>query len=88
MSASLVLVCQQVCPPCSSALSFEAYAALIGKLFDLGFFRPCFLFGAVTLTASQLGLSFANSFATLFIAQGKSLPVLQEWARYLPNTNP
>ncbi|KAI5450482.1 hypothetical protein NCC49_003103 [Naganishia albida] len=41
-----------------------------GKLFDLGFFRPCFLFGAVTLTASQLGLSFANSFATLFIAQG------------------
>ncbi|KAJ9104147.1 hypothetical protein QFC19_004131 [Naganishia cerealis] len=42
----------------------------IGKLFDLGFFRPCFLVGAVMLTASQLGLSFANSFATLFIAQG------------------
>ncbi|KAJ9116415.1 hypothetical protein QFC22_004857 [Naganishia vaughanmartiniae] len=42
----------------------------MGKLFDLGFFRPCFLVGAVMLTASQLGLSFANSFATLFVAQG------------------
>lgn len=49
-----------------------AHTAFTGKLFDLGFFRPCFLLGAVTLTASQLGLSFANSFATLFVAQGKS----------------
>jgi hypothetical protein len=47
-----------------------------GKLFDLGFFRPCFLLGAVMLTASQLGLSFANSFATLFIAQGESFGLL------------
>ncbi|KAJ9114811.1 hypothetical protein QFC20_001180 [Naganishia adeliensis] len=49
---------------------YSSSAGLSGKLFDLGFFRPCFLVGAVTLTASQLGLSFANSFATLFVAQG------------------
>lgn len=50
---------------------YSSSAGLSGKLFDLGFFRPCFLVGAVTLTASQLGLSFANSFATLFVAQGE-----------------
>lgn len=44
-----------------------------GRLFDLGYWRPLFTFGAVVLVVSQMLLSLCTEYYQIFLAQGVGL---------------